>query len=122
IAATRPPSERPSATATSVSSCAPTSTGSQSGASAASTPPSSRTRAPRKRSGRQKSTTPALNASPRSTRGTIRTIAYWKGSARAIGLLHPGAVALQSGGEVTAVGGRLAPVGRQLGGDRLQPG
>ena len=73
IVATRPPSGRPSATATSVSSCARTSAGSQPGASAASSASSSAVRAPRKRRGRQKRTTPALTASPRSTRGTTRT-------------------------------------------------
>ena len=49
------------------------------GASAASSASSRCVRAPRKRFGRQKSTTPALTASPRSTRGTTRSAAYWNG-------------------------------------------
>src|SRR5829696_7844005 len=45
----------------------------------ASTISSSSARAPRNRCGRDISTSPALKASPRSTRGTTRTIAYSKG-------------------------------------------
>ena len=51
---------------------------------------SSAVRAARKPRGRQNSTTPALTHSPRSTRGTTRTIAYWNGlragTARLLGL------------------------------------
>ena len=42
------------------------------------------------RAGGENSTTPAFRHSPRSTRGTTRTIAYWKSSrAGTVGLLHP---------------------------------
>ena len=51
--------------------------GSRSGANAARRRSSRAIRAPRKRRGRHSRTTPTLRHSPRSTRGTTRTIAYW---------------------------------------------
>src|SRR4051794_7434267 len=74
-----PPCGSPAAISSIVESSLATASKSQSGASAFSSTESSCVRAPRKRSGRQKSTTPALTASPRSTRGTIRSAAYWNG-------------------------------------------
>ena len=70
-------------------SSARTSAASHPGASAASSASSRCVRAPRNRSGRQNSTTPALTASPRSTRGTTRSAAYWNGlrDADTLGLL-----------------------------------
>src|SRR4051812_4165945 len=65
--------------------------------------------------------TPALSASPRSTCGTTRSMAYWNGSGPGmLGLLHEPLAVLQPGGEVAGVRLRLAPAVGQLARDRLQ--
>ena len=72
---------------------------------------SSATRAARKRRGRQNSTTPAFTHSPRSTRGTTRTIAYWNGlggTARLLGLGGEPARRLEPAAQVLRVLGARA--------------
>src|SRR5829696_9685491 len=83
---------------------------SASGAIARTRASSSSTRAARKRRGRQKSTTPALTHSPRSTRGTTRTIAYWNGlagKARLLGLGGEAARRLEPAAQVLGVRGAI---------------
>ena len=82
-----PASGSPAAIRGIASRWARTSAGSQSGASARRTAASSSTRAARNRRGREWSTIPALNRSPRSTRGTTRTMAYSNGLRRVAGTL-----------------------------------
>ena len=106
--------------------CGRTPSGSQSGARARSSASSSRVRAPRNRCGRLWSTMPALKASPRSTRGMTRTIAYSNGlrgaasrGAGTVGLLDEGAWRREPAEQVVHVS-RPAP--RLVGGARLPPG
>src|SRR5215210_3385490 len=105
-AAIGPASGSPAAIRTSASRWRCTAPRSASGASARRRCSSSSTRAARKRSGRQKSTTPALTHSPRSTRGTTRTIAYWNGLGGKPGLLGLGGEAarpLQAAAQVLEI-------------------
>ena len=65
------------------------------------------------RAGGENSTTPAFRHSPRSTRGTTRTIAYWKSSrAGTLGLLHPFARRLEPALEMLGVRRAVGPLRR----------
>src|SRR3954470_2001175 len=110
-----PPCGSPAAIRSTCCRCGRTSAGSHLGESAARSCSSSCVRAPRKRRGRQKSTTPALTASPRSTCGTIRSAAYWNGlrAAGTLGFLHPLARALEPPRQELRVLAAVAPVGRE---------
>src|SRR4051812_33578913 len=84
--------------------------GSRSGANARRRASSRATRAPRYRRGRHSRTTPTFRHSPRSTRGTTRTIAYWKalrGGSGTIRLLDEGSGRLESLGHVADIRGAL---------------
>src|SRR5215217_2944612 len=78
-AAIGPAEESPAAMRSIASRCGRTASGSASGSSALSRAPSSAVLAARYRRGRQSTITPAFSRSPRSMRGTTRTIAYWNG-------------------------------------------
>src|SRR5215218_7341265 len=111
-AAIGPASGSPAAIRSSAARWPRTASRSTSGASARSRASSSAMRAARNRRGRQNSTTPALTHSPRSTRGTTRTIAYWKalgGTARRVGLGGEAARRLEPAAEVLHV---LSPLVR----------
>src|SRR5262245_26277914 len=138
-AAIGPASDRPAATASTASRCCRTTSGSQSGDIATSRLSSRTTRAPRNRRGRHMRTMPALNASPRSTLGTTRTMAYSNGTrpfdasgrAGTVRLLDERAGRLQARHEVVDVGTAVRvrvgkawlgrqPVVRDLGREALQ--
>ena len=93
-------------------------------------------RAPMNGCDRQSRITPAFSCSPRSTRGTTRTIAYWKtsrGGAGTLGILDEGSRRLESQRQIADVGATLRvgvaghpvvrqPVVRERGDQVLQQG
>src|SRR5689334_7087114 len=127
-AAIGPASAWPAATDSTAARWARTTSASQSGDIADIRLASSATRAPRKRFGRHISTIPALNPSPRSTRGTTRMIAYSNGArpfaasgrASTVGLLDERARCLQAREQVVDVGAAVG-VGVREAGLRREP-
>jgi hypothetical protein len=105
-----PAAASPAATRRMASSSSCISSESPSGASAASLPTSRPVRAPRNRLSGQKSTTPALMYSPRSTRGTARRTVYAKGlraGSGTLGLLRYAPVCRQPLRQVIQVRGPM---------------